>query len=52
VTEILSRTIKIKMLPVVEAGHAHAMKFLSLSVNYQFLSLGEKSGDENFVHFF
>jgi hypothetical protein len=43
---------------VVEAGHAHVMKFLPLShVNCQFLSLsvsflGEKYGDEYFTIIF
>jgi hypothetical protein len=42
---------------VIEAGHAHVMKFLPFSVKCQFLSLslsflGEKSGDESFIYFF
>jgi spore coat polysaccharide biosynthesis predicted glycosyltransferase SpsG len=40
---------------VVEAGHAHVMKFLSLSNELSFfvavavIFLGEKCGDEDFV---
>jgi hypothetical protein len=33
---------------VVEAGHAHVMKFLSLSLQ---VTLGENSGDEDFIIF-
>jgi hypothetical protein len=39
---------------VVEAGHAHVMKFCRFHVNCQFLSLslsflGEKCGDKSFI---
>jgi hypothetical protein len=43
---------------VVEAGHAHVMKFLTLScelsifVAVTVIFLGEKCGDENFLYFF
>jgi hypothetical protein len=40
---------------VVEAGHAHVMKFLALSCQFLSLSLsflGEKCGDENFIFLF
>jgi hypothetical protein len=33
---------------VDEAGHAHVMKFLSLSLAF----LGEKCGDEDFIYLF
>jgi hypothetical protein len=35
---------------VVEASHAHVMKFLPLSANCHFL--GEKGGNGNFIYFF
>jgi hypothetical protein len=43
---------------VVEAGHAHVMKFLPLSCElYNFYCchchfLGEKCGDEDFIYYF
>jgi hypothetical protein len=43
---------------VVEAGHAHVMKFLPLScelsifVAVAVFFLGEKCGDENFIYLF
>jgi hypothetical protein len=42
---------------VVDADHAHVMKFLRFHVNCQFLSLSlsflhEKCGDENFIYYF
>jgi hypothetical protein len=39
---------------IVEASHAHVMKFFRLTVNCQFLChfLGEKCGDENGIYFF
>jgi hypothetical protein len=39
---------------VVEAGHAHVMKFLQLSGNFcrcHCHFLGEKCGDDNFIYF-
>jgi uncharacterized membrane protein len=43
---------------VVEAGHAHVMKFLpllcelSIFVTVTVIFLGEKCGDESFIYFF
>jgi hypothetical protein len=56
--QISSRIFRvINIINVVEAGHAHVMKFFPLSVNCQFLSLslsflGEKCGDEDFIDLF